>query len=163
MLDHYDSNEMWPWGTVDILAADPFEDGDNGDYRIDSDSAGAAACMASAFPGKLYDDGLSGTIHPFARDLGLYQTTLEEDYPAAEDVRDGVFFDNGLYEGTLALPAISDVRYGTDFDAPSTPQTGTCHVPAATDVRSGVAVDHTVGTLGIAARNLTFEDRSDVT
>lgn len=161
MLDHYDSNEMWPWGTVDVLAADPFEDGDNGDYRIDSDSAGAAACMATAFPEKLYDDG-SGTVHPFARDLGLYQTTLEADYPDAEDVRDGVFYNSGLYEGTLALPAVTDVRHGVPFDAPAVEQTGTCHVPAASDVRTGVDVDHTVGTLDIEERNLTFEDLSDV-
>lgn len=158
LSDHYDSNEMWPFGTVDILTSDPFEDAAHGDYRL-NDTVGGGACKAIGFPGRLFDDGVT-TPEPFARDVGVYQSLPEIDYPIAQNVRDGVTYGNGLYEGTLELPAVADVRHGTTFDAVAVEKTGTCHVPIPGDVRQGVSVDHTVGTLEVVPRDLTFEDQS---
>jgi hypothetical protein len=146
----YASNDMWPFGTVDILADDPFVDAANGDYRVTS----ASGCIDTALPMYTQD----GT--PIGADIGMVEVVPTEDYPAAEDVRDGVDFKNGVYTGTLALPAPADVRNGTDYDAPTAEQTGTCVVPAPADVKSGVAVDATVGTLAYSARDLTFEDKT---
>ena len=46
-----------------------------------------------------------------------YTVTIEDpDYPDNSDVRDGTIFNLGLREGTLDLPAESDVKFGVSFD-----------------------------------------------
>ena len=137
----YASNDMWPFGTVDILADDPFVDAENGDYRVTS----ASGCIDAALPLRTQYGTVIGT------DIGMVEVVAEEDYPAEEDVRKDVDYKNGIYTGTLELPAPGDVRDGTDYDAPTAEQTGTCHVPAASDVRSGVDVDDTTGTCHVPA------------
>ena len=64
-----------------------------------------------------------------------------------DDVRDGVAYGNaGAQVGNLVLPLPADVRQGTVYDSPNSPQTGTLDpgaggtVPHPNDVRSGVAV-----------------------
>ncbi len=150
---------MWPWPPIATLPADPFKDAASGDYRLDDESLGAGPCMAAAFPWHLgFNDGLAD-YPPLARDIGIYQTILEEDYPLERDVRDGVIYHNGYDEGELQLPAVTDVRHGVTYDAPAVAQTGTCHVPDPADVRLDTPVDYTVGTLGLA-RHLHFKDQT---
>jgi hypothetical protein len=146
----YASNDMWPFGTVDILADDPFVDAENGDYRVTS----ASGCIDTALPLRTQ----YGTV--IGADIGMVEVVPEEDYPDEEDVRKDVDYKNGIYTGTLALPAPGDVRDGIDYDAPTAEQTGTCVVPDRADVKLGVPVDDTTGTLGYVPRNLNFEDQS---
>ena len=146
----YASNDMWPFGTVDILADDPFVDAENGDYRVTS----ASGCIDTALPLRTQYGTVIGT------DIGMVEVVAEEDYPAEEDVRKDVDYKNGIYTGTLELPTPGDVRDGTDYDAPTAEQTGTCAVPDRADVKLGVPVDDTTGTLTYVPRNLNFEDQS---
>ena len=146
----YASNDMWPFGTVDILADDPFVDAENGDYRVTS----ASGCIDTALPLRTQYGTVIGT------DIGMVEVVAEEDYPDEEDVRKDVDYKNGIYTGTLELPAPGDVRDGTDYDAPTAEQTGTCAVPDRADVKLGVPVDDTTGTLAYVSRNLNFEDQS---
>ncbi len=137
----YASNDMWPFGTVDILADDPFVDAESGDYRVTS----ASGCIDTALPLRTQYGAVIGA------DIGMVEVVPEEDYPDEEDVRKDVAYKSGILTGTLVLPSTGDVRNGTDYDAPTAQQTGTCHVPAASDVRSGVDVDDTTGTCHVPA------------
>ena len=137
----YASNDMWPFGTVDVLAEDPFVDAAGGDYRIKA----ASGLVDTAEP--MYDNaGL-----PFGIDVGAYDVVPVEDYPDPEDVRHDVDYKNGVMTGTCHVPVPADVRHGEAVDA----TTGTCHVPPAADVRSGVPVESTVGTCAVPANTDT--------
>ena len=137
----YASNDMWPFGTVDILADDPFVDAANGDYRVTS----ASGCIDAALPLRTQYGTVIGT------DIGMVEVVQEEDYPDEEDVRFGVDYKSGVMTGTCHVPIPADVRHGEAVDA----TTGTCHVPPAADVRSGVAVESTVGTCAVPANTDT--------
>ncbi len=90
------------------------------------------------------------------------------DQPDAADVRLGVVYNDSLTTGTAAIPAASNVRFGTAVDAgagtayiplaydvrldtPVDNTTGTLIVPDPSQVQNGVGVDHTVGTFGLGA------------
>ena len=83
------------------------------------------------------------------------------DIPIPRDVREGVDYDNETHTGELVVPATTNVRHGTVYDAPVAPKTGTCRVPVPADVRINVLVDHTYGTLN-PSRQVVFEDLSHV-
>ena len=102
----YASNDMWPFGTVDILADDPFVDAENGDYRVTS----ASGCIDTALPLRTQYGTVIGT------DIGMVEVVAEEDYPAETDVRNGVDYKNGLMTGDCHVPVAADVRVGTDVD-----------------------------------------------
>ena len=66
---------------------------------------------------------------------------LSNDYPAVEDVADGVFYKLGTLEGELAggvcdYPSEDDVRFGVDYDTAN--YTGNMTLPAVGNVRDGV-------------------------
>lgn len=60
-----------------------------------------------------------------------------------------------------AMPAASDVRYGTTFNQGNS--TGTCYVPSASNVMINVNVDNTVGTLMLTAANIWNTQTSTLT
>jgi hypothetical protein len=111
---------------------------------------------SNAVPGNYNDDNLSvGNIRPVA--FGLSQTgtlanlaagdaaylaleaTRNSKTAAAGDIRatKSVTIAGSTTNGSAAIPAASDVRFGVNVDA----TTGTCKVPAKANVRSGIAVD----------------------
>ena len=69
--------------------------------------------------------------------IGIIIDQLESaDYPAINDVRNGIDYDNGGETGVLDLPAEADVEEGVKFDNET--KTGTLDLPTNTDVRNGV-------------------------
>lgn len=60
------------------------------------------------------------------------------DYPAEDDVENGVDFDYANKTGTLVVPGVSDVECGVGYGASGTEHTGTLVQPAVADVESGV-------------------------
>ena len=81
-------------------------------------------------------------------------------YPATTDTRNATSYANGVYTGTCAVPAATNVRFGTAVDA----TTGTAYIPSASDVRFGTNVDATTGTAYIpTAANTRFGTNVDAT
>ena len=128
------------------LSGSPFE---TGTYEL-SDSVDAGLCKNAASPTRIQHGNTLNRL-----DVGAVQSLIVVDYPDEADVRDGVTYDNGLMEGSCAVPAAADVREDTPIDA----TVGTLAVPAPESVEYGVATDNTTGTY---RRLMTFEDQSDV-
>lgn len=71
----------------------------------------------------------------------VYAVSSEPDsgnYPASTDVRDGISYGNGSYEGDLVLPTEEQVIDGVGFGANAAEYEGKVILPAESDVRDGV-------------------------
>lgn len=100
---------------------------------------------------RLQAEGLVKGILQFAHPEAAGGTGPGGVIPAVQDVRLGVTV--GTATGTLWVPAISDVRAGTDFDAGGG-LTGTLVIPSQDDVRKNVpygASAQYLGTVGLPA------------
>jgi len=97
---------------------------------------------------KVNPDSTANLVSVIRSDNGA-ALVMSWDYPAAEDVEDGVFYALGTLEGTLeagacAYPAEADVRFGTAFGGGT--YTGTLDLPVEADVEQGVSYDNTTKT-----------------
>ncbi|MCG3177003.1 MAG: hypothetical protein MOGMAGMI_01967 [Candidatus Omnitrophica bacterium] len=73
--------------------------------------------------------GAGGSATRSYVDLGAAQTQAA-DYPSEDDVRDGVSFGDGAFEGNMTLPAEADVEAGVQYGTNGTEFEGT--LPATT-------------------------------
>ena len=83
----------------------------------------------------------------------VYEGASVPTLPDVADVRDGegYGYPETPLEGTLDLPAQTDVRFGTQYD--NTTQIGSAYIPVAANVREGIDVDATVGLLDLPSIN----------
>ena len=61
---------------------------------------------------------------------GTYTPADPVDYPASQNVRDGVVYNNGNSTGDMVIPDVGDVRDSVVYDTPIAPKTGTLDVEA---------------------------------
>jgi hypothetical protein len=131
-------------------------------FRSENDfSLVSGACVNGALPTFMHDS-LDPEKFLIGMDVGPLQVEPEIDYPSQDDVRSGTDYADGFFTGNMEIPSEDDVRDGVTFDSPNDEKEGTLIVPATSDVKLGVAVDDTVGTFD-ARRNITFKDSSHVT
>lgn len=134
----------------------PWVDPANGDFRINL----AAARGAGRGAYTQTQTGMSGTVgYP---DIGAAQH-LEAAPPAVGDVRLGVSYNYGLSTGTLALPAVSNVRNNIGYGADGVEFTGNVVLPATTNVKSNIGYGSFNGTFYEFAGNVTLPVASKVT
>lgn len=118
----------------------------NGNVTASSSAAGISSTSAGAtivVNGNLFND-INGTMAVNSSRLQISPAANQTWYMTTSGGADRTLYTTGLMPPSGGYPAVGDVRSGVSYGAGL--YTGTCAIPAASNVSLGVPVDTTFGT-----------------